>query len=46
MMKFFKKIFADLWFDSEKIKFNDAIIDELLHIQYNQHSSRVERWTY
>ena len=30
----------------KKIEFNDATIDELLHIQHNQLSSRVERWTY
>ena len=32
-------------FDSEKIKFNDINIDELLDSQYSQVSSRVERWT-
>ena len=45
--KVFKnRIFADPWFDSEKIEFNDTNIDELLDIQHNQLSSRVERWTY
>ena len=27
------KIFANLWFDSEKIKFTDGTIDELIDIQ-------------
>ena len=31
-----KKIFADPWFDSEKIEFNDVNTDELLNIQLNQ----------
>ena len=29
------KIFADPWFNSEKLGFNDTNIDELLDIQYN-----------
>ena len=44
MIKFLKQnIFWDLWFDSEKIEFNDRNIDELFDIQHNQLSSRVER---
>ena len=46
MMKFLKnKIFADPWFESEKIEINYINIDELNGIQHNQLSSRVERWT-
>ena len=42
--KVFKnKIFADPWFDSDKIEFNDINIDDVLDIQL---SSRVERRTY
>lgn len=42
--KVFKnKIFADPWFDSDKIEFKDINIDDVLDIQL---SSRVERRTY
>ena len=43
---FKSKIFADPWLDSEKLEFNDTNINELLDIQHNQLSLRVERWTY
>ena len=43
---FKNKIFADPWLDSEKLEFNDTNIDELLDIQHNQLSLRVERWIY
>ena len=36
-MKFSKqKIFADTWFDSGEIEFDDVNIDELLDIQHNE----------
>ena len=38
--------FKNPWFDSEKIEFNDINIDELLDIQQNQFSLRVEKWAY
>ena len=41
---FKNKIFADPWFDEQKIGFNDTNIDEIADIQYNQLPSRVERW--
>ena len=40
------EVFKNNWFDSEKIEFNDINIDELLDIQQNQFSLRVEKWTY
>ena len=40
------KVFPDTWHHSEKLEFNDTNIDDLLDIQPNQLSSRVERWTY
>ena len=43
---FKNKIFADLWFASEKIEFNDMNTDELIVIHNNQLSSKVERWAY
>ena len=43
---FKSKIFADPWFDSEKIEFSNIKIDALFAIQHNQLSSRVERWTF
>ena len=43
---FKNKILKGPWFDSEKLEFNGTNIDELLDIQHNQLSSRVERWTY
>ena len=45
--KVFKnKKFADPWFGSENIKFNNINIDELLDIPHNHLSSRVESWEY
>ena len=43
---FKNKIFADPWFDSEKLEFSNINIDELLDIQHDQLSSRFERWTF
>ena len=43
---FKNKIFAHLWFASEKIEFNDMNTDELIVIHNNQLSSKVERWAY
>ena len=40
---FHNKIFADPWFESEKMEFNNINIDELLYIQHNQLSLGVER---
>ena len=40
------EVFKNNWFNSEKIEFNDINIDELLDIQQNQFSLRVEKWTY
>ena len=37
------EVFKNNWFDSEKIEFNDINIDELLDIQQNQFSLRVEK---
>ena len=44
--RFKNKMFVESWFDSEKIEFNGINIDELLDIQYNQLSSRIESFTY
>ena len=45
--KVFKnKKFADPWFGSENIKFNNINIDELLDVPHNHLSSRVESWEY
>ena len=41
---FKSKIFTDPWFDLEEIEFSYINIDELIDIQNNQLSSRVERW--
>ena len=41
----YNEILTDPQFDSGKIQFN-INIDELLNIQHNQLSSKVERWTY
>ena len=43
---FFQKIFANPWFDLEKLEFNDINIDKLLDIQDNQSLSRLKRGTY
>ena len=44
--KFLKeKLFTGPWFNSKKLELNDISIDELLEIQDNQVSARVEGWT-
>ena len=45
MIVFLKnKIFAEPWFDSEKVEFNDININDVLGILLDQLSLRVERW--
>ena len=45
MIVFLKiKIFADPWFDSEKVEFNDININDVLGTLLDQLSLRVERW--
>ena len=39
-----QKIFADPWFDSGEIEFDDINIDELLHMEHSELSSRIEMW--
>ena len=39
-----QKIFADPWFDSGEIEFDDVNIDELLHMEHSELSSRIEMW--
>ena len=41
---FKSEVFRNPWLDSKNIKINNTH-DELLYIQHNQLSSRVERWT-
>ena len=44
--KFLKeKLFTGPWFNSKKLELKDISIDELLDIQDNQVSARVEGWT-
>ena len=46
-MKFLKTKYLQNYGSIEKkIEFNDVNVDDLLDIQHNQLSSRVERWMY
>ena len=47
MTNFFNnKTFADPWFDSKNIEFNNINIAQLPNIEHNRLTSRVERWRY